>query len=252
MKKIRLVCATRVSASDFWTKTLLGRSLSFFRDCSHEFELRLFPENKLGLPVLYNLALDEVRNEPQILVFVHDDVHFLDFFWPASIREGLASFDLIGLAGCKRRYPRQMSWILYLYGTDSIGKIERCDASGMIGHLASADIERDAGQRDLAPAKPITLIDSQILSYFGPPRQQVCLLDGVLLACNSNTLVNHEIRFDERFEFHYYDMDLCRQFERKELRMGTWSISVLHASQGSYNSQFFADYPKFANKWGNE
>ncbi len=252
MKKIRLICATRVSAAEFPTMTLLGRSLNYFLSRSSEFELRLFPDNKLGLPILYNQAIDEVRDSPRILVFIHDDVHFLDIFWPATIREGLACFDLIGVVGTKRHYPRQVSWMHYLKENDgmSVNTIEKADASGAVGFLKNIDGIPDPGKREETPAGSLAYLDNQFLSYFGPSRQQVCVLDGVLLACNSDTLVDHRLRFDESFDFHFYDMDLCRQFENNALRAGTWPISLLHASYGSYDSRYIVNHSAFVAKWG--
>jgi GT2 family glycosyltransferase len=79
----------------------------------------------------------------------------------------------------------------------------------------------------------------------------VKLLDGLLLAVRSETLRRHAIFFDERFEFHLYDMDFCRQAELKSLRMGTWTLSVIHESRGAYNTPSWhsacADY---FSKWG--
>jgi len=49
----------------------------------------------------------ESAADPAILVFVHDDVHLLDFYWPTRLFNGLAKFDIIGLAGNRRRVERQ-------------------------------------------------------------------------------------------------------------------------------------------------
>jgi len=40
--------------------------------------------------------------------------------------------------------------------------------------------------------------------------------------------------FDERFGFHFYDLDLCRQAEQRGIRTGTWPISVVHESGGNF------------------
>jgi hypothetical protein len=58
------------------------------------------------------------------------------------------------------------------------------------------------------------------------------------------------VRFDERFTFHFYDMDFCREVERKGLRMGTWPISVVHESGGAFGSQGWQDgYAKYLAKY---
>ena len=78
MKPIRIVCGTRVSEQEFSTKTALGRSL-VIHQAANPVEIRLFAENKQGLSTIYNRAIDEARDNPAILVFVHDDVHVCDF-----------------------------------------------------------------------------------------------------------------------------------------------------------------------------
>jgi hypothetical protein len=90
----------------------------------------------------------------------------------------------------------------------------------------------------------------QNISFFGPSRQEVKLLDGLMLVCNSNTLVSKEIRFDERFDFHFYDLDFCRQAELKNIKMGTWPISVIHESGGDVGSdEWRSAYLKYLSKW---
>src|SRR5580693_733731 len=106
--KFRFVCATRESAEQFHLKTATGRSLK-----SYPFsfaQLRLFPENSVGLPVVYNIAIREAATDPAVLIFIHDDVHLCDFFWPAHVIAGLSRFELVGVAGNKRRVPRQPAW----------------------------------------------------------------------------------------------------------------------------------------------
>ena len=62
------------------------------------------------------------------------------------------------------------------------------------------------------------------------------LLDGLLIAGPSETFLGSDITFDERFDFHFYDLDLCRQLELEGRRMGTCGISVMHESPGNFRS----------------
>jgi hypothetical protein len=48
------------------------------------------------------MAIREAATDPAILVFIHDDVHLLDFYWPTRLHHGLAKFDILGLAGNRR------------------------------------------------------------------------------------------------------------------------------------------------------
>jgi hypothetical protein len=224
--KIRFVCATRATQEDFFAKTALGRSLTLLARVV-SVDIRLFPSNSTGLPVLYNTALREAVQDPAILIFAHDDIHICDFFWASSIVGGLQHFDILGLAGTRRRLPRQPAWLF----TDTDMTRDAEYLSGVVGHGTGF------------PPEDITV--------FGPPFQEVKLLDGVMLVARSETLLSKGISFDERFDFHFYDMDFCRQAELQNLRMGTWSISVIHESAGTFGSPaWHAAYRRYLEKWG--
>jgi hypothetical protein len=224
--KIRFVCATRASPETFYTSTALGRSLALYKPYSF-IELRLFTNNSAGLPSLYNRALREAAADPAILIFVHDDVFLCDFFWPQHLMEALRSFDVVGLAGNRRRVANQPAWAFI---DDKCTWDTWENLSGTVGHG--------------------TEFPSRSLDFFGAPSQQVKLLDGVFLAAHSETLIANGVFFDEKFEFDFYDMDFCREIERKNLRMGTCMVSVVHESGGRFNSPVWrAAYRKYLDKW---
>ncbi len=224
--KLRVVCATREKKEDFCAKTALGRSLVLWRPPA--VELVLFDRNTKGLPELYNQAIAAAASDPAILMFVHDDVHLFDFFWPYHILTGLRTFDIIGLAGNKRRVPNQPAWA---FTDDKFTWDTPDNLSGTVGHGSG-----------FPPSN---------VSVYGAPGQQVRLLDGVLLAVRSETLLSQDLRFDERFAFHFYDMDFCRQAEVKGLRLGTWMISVIYESGGQFGSPVWqAAYARYLDKWG--
>jgi GT2 family glycosyltransferase len=227
MKPIRLVCATRQPPDSFIDGTALGRSLKKFSP-NPEPQLQLFGANTLGLPTVYNAALDYAKQDPAILVFVHDDIYLCDFFWMERIYEGLQKFDVIGLAGNARRQPRQPAWA---FATPDFKWDERRFLSGTVGHGKGFPCDN--------------------ISIFGPSGQACKLLDGLFLAADSEVLNRAGIRFDEQFAFHFYDMDFCRQAEGKGLRMGTWPISVVHESGGNFNSPGWREgYAKYLQKYG--
>jgi GT2 family glycosyltransferase len=90
------------------------------------------------------------------------------------------------------------------------------------------------------------------LSIYGPPGLPVKLLDGLFLAVRSSMLSKHELRFDPQFDFHFYDMDFCRQAEMRGLRMGTCPISVVHRSAGQLGTPAWsAGYARYLRKYGN-
>ncbi len=229
--KIRLVCATRLSADDFFASSALGRSLQFYRTFprGQPIELRLFPNNSTSLSTVYNQAIAEAAESPAVLVFVHDDVLLNDFYWARHLFEGLAHFDIIGLAGNRRRVAGQSSW---MFLDDAFTRDDDANLSGVLGH--------GQGFPDLIE-----------LSVYGQPGQEVKLLDGVFIAARSSTLVKSGVRFDSRFEFHFYDLDFCRQAELAGLRMGTWAISAIHASIGNFGRDIWRrSYVAYLAKYG--
>ncbi len=209
--KFRAVIATRLSKEEFLTASATGKSLSKMRQ--KNFEVRLFHNNKSGLSKVYNQALQETITSPAVLVFMHDDLHLLDFFWTQRVKEGLEQFDILGLAGNTRRIPHQPAW---LFKSDRFDWDDFSNFSGAVAHGNSF------------PPKD--------WSVFGPTPRQVVLFDGLFIAVKSETLLKHELFFDERFDFHFYDMDFCRQAEQKGLRCGTWPIAVMHESGGNFGS----------------
>jgi len=225
--KFRFVCATRATREEFAAKSALGLSLALFRSYSF-LELRLFPSNTSGLPLVYNTALREAATDPAILVFAHDDIYLCDFFWPMRLMTALDSFQIVGLAGNRRRVPGQPAWA-FVDPSFTWDKPE--NLSGIVGHGAGFPPES--------------------LSFFGTPGVEVKLLDGLLLAARSEILLARGVAFDERFDFHFYDMDLCRQAEARNLRMGTCSISVIHQSPGKFGTpQWQKAYGQYLEKWG--
>jgi GT2 family glycosyltransferase/SAM-dependent methyltransferase len=226
-RPIRIVCASRSAQSDFLQSTALGRSLCIHRHARPP-ELLLFDNNTTGLSTLYNAAIEQAASNPAILVFVHDDVSIVDHFWMARIREALLQFDIVGLAGNKRRSPMQPGWA---FATRDFKWDSPEFLSGSVGHGKGFPCDE--------------------VSHFGPSGVECKLLDGLMLVADSARLMEAGVRFDEQFDFHFYDMDLCRQAELKGLRMGTWPISVVHESAGAFNTPpWRAGYERYLRKYG--
>jgi len=224
--KFRFVVATRETTKDFWSKTATGRSLSLYQ--APIVELALFPENSSGLSGIYNEVIEKSKEDPAILIFAHDDLYILDFHWMNAIFNGLANFGIVGLAGNKRRVPFQPGW----YFIDpTFTPDDRVNLSGVVGHGTSFPPEN--------------------ISVFGNPFQEVKLLDGLFLAASSEILIKNHLRFDDRFKFHFYDLDLCRQAEIRGISMGTIPLSLIHQSGGSFGSEDWKQsYQQYLQKWG--
>jgi hypothetical protein len=225
---IRIICATRASRDSFLSSTATGKSIRSFINAS-KVEVRLFAENKIGLSKVYNIAIRESKNNPAILVFMHDDIWISDFFWAERIRSNITRFDVLGLAGNKRRLPFQPGWFFI---NDKFEADFSTNLSGVVGHGQS--------------------FTSFSVQYYGLPEQPCLLLDGLFLAAKSETLLSNNIFFDERFTFHFYDLDFCRTLENAKLTMGTFSLSVIHQSGGSFNSLAWQQaFDLYLKKWQN-
>ena len=224
--KIHFVSATRETKANFFTRTALGRSLDIYRKSGADFGLTLFDENTLGLPKVYNQAIHDCRELDSILVFIHDDAYLCDLFWPGRIQQGMQVFDILGVVGNRRRVPMQPAW--HLINRQTMDSFE--NLSGMIAHGSGFP--------------PVDV------SCFGPSGNEVITLDGVLLISHVNTLHKHSLYFDEQFDFHFYDMDFCRQAELKGLKMGTWPITLIHESiGGTYDDKWEMAYQRYLAKW---
>lgn len=224
--KLLIVTATRVAPNPFVESTPLGRSM---RRLSFDTRLQARPtfNNIAGLPEVYNRQIRE-ENRENFLLFVHDDVWIDDCFVYDRVLEGLEAFDVIGLAGSTRRVSHQPAW--RFTSPDPFIPEDRRYLSGVVA---------DGGQPWGKPSR------------YGPPGLECRMLDGVFLAARCKTLLDAEVRFDERFAFDFYDMDFCRSAEAANLSMGTWPIAVTHTSGGKFGSgSWRAGLAIYRQKWG--
>jgi len=161
---------------------------------------------------------------------MHDDVIITDYFWLERIEEGLSKFDIVGVVGNKKRVNNQPSWAFIEKKGTKFTWDKKENLSGVIGH----------GDGFI----PLNI------SYFGKSRQKVLLLDGVFMATKIETLKQNNLLFDNQFDFHFYDMDLCRQAEVKGISCGTWDLFIIHKSIGSFKSEKWEiNYEKYLKKW---
>jgi GT2 family glycosyltransferase len=226
---IEIVSATRLSEADFWSRAALGLSL---RRLVHDGRIarHVVCANARGLPELFNARIDasgDADMAADALVFVHDDVWLEDMFVVERVLEGLARFDVIGVAGNRRRLPRQPAW---LYADDTFARDDPVQLTGSVAH----------GKLPFGE-----------VSYFGPTSVACELLDGVLLAARRSALRAANVRFDARFPFHLYDVDFCRSARTAGLALGTWPLALTHQSAGAFNSPAWREsWRVYLEKWG--
>ena len=222
---IEIVTATRMGEQEFRDHSALGLSLRRMA-----FDQRIVTHvsfaNRRGLPEIYNQRID-AADGADVLVFLHDDVWLDDYFFADRVLDGLRQFDVIGVAGNRRRSPRQPAWP---FADERFTWDERSNLSGAVGH----------GQEPFGA-----------VSFFGPVPAECELVDGLFIAARKEALRAKQVRFDPRFDFHFYDLDFCRTVRAQGLRLGTWPIALTHQSTGALGSEpWRAKYEEYLDKWG--
>ena len=159
-----------------------------------------------------------------------------DWMMGWRVQEALIHFDVVGVAGNRRRQPGQETWYLQpsrLEGdTRVMSTFDHGYLSGAIGHGS--------------------LVEQSTLTNYGPTPQPVQLIDGVFMAVNAGQVKERGVLFDPALGFHLYDLDFCRSASAAGLKIGTWPIAITHASSGgSIHSEAWADSSqKYLAKWG--
>lgn len=225
-KRVHIVSATRLSERDFWRHSALGRSLKPWLNRPF-ITTNITYKNTDGLPKIYNQQF-RAEKPADIIIFIHDDVWLDDSEWIEKALVALDKYDIIGVAGNTRISPNQPAW---LFKKIENGRFIQDNAylSGAVSH----------GQ-----------LSKGQLSEFGPMPRECELLDGVFLAVRSEPLLKSHVTFDERFKFHFYDMDFCRNSRSAGLNLGTWPIAITHQSVGIFSSTSWQAGKKlYFEKW---
>lgn len=222
---VQIVSATRSTPGDFQSQTALGNSLERLAH-DRRMTVTVATSNSRGLPLIYNEMIDQAADDT-VLVFVHDDVWIDDYYLIQRVIEGLERFDVIGIAGNCRRVPHQPGW--YFRNIEG-----QPDAPENLSGLVACG-PQPGGE----------------VKYFGPVPAACELLDGVFLAAKKSTLARHAVRFDPRFDFHFYDLDFCRTARHTGLQLGTWPICLTHQSNGIFGTvEWQMNHEKYLRKWG--
>ena len=222
---VEIISATKLSEDDFWRTSALGRSLVRHLKEDARLSVRVAFNNAHGLSDIFNSHIDQADDET-ILVFVHDDVWLDEVNFADAVIAGLEHFDVIGVAGNRRRVANQPAWAFI---DDRFTWDIASNLSGRVSHGKDA-----FGQ----------------ISNFGAVPAECELLDGVFLATKKSSLKEHNVRFDTQFDFHFYDMDFCRSAKKAGLRLGTWLINLTHQSGGAFGSPHWREkYQCYLNKW---
>lgn len=222
---VQVVSATRYSEQDFWSKSALGLSLPRHQKQNQYLTVNVAFNNTQGLSDVFNQALEQA-DDNVILVFVHDDVWLDEASLVDTLITALEHYDVVGVAGNKRRLPNQPAW---LFVDTAMHWDEPEYLSGTVSHGPHAFGED---------------------KFYGDAPAACELLDGVLIATRKSALSGAHVRFDPQFDFHLYDVDFCRSAREAGLSIGTWPIKITHQSEGAFGSPHWAQKCQlYFNKW---
>ena len=184
----------------------------------------LFIENHgQALTKVYQEALETEDND--IIVFMHDDIHFIKPNWGSEILrmfEEHEDYGIIGVAG-SRYFDSVGAWWTYK------------DIYGIVYHV-----------------NPIhhTPFPTYFSNELKQDLVQVVVIDGLFIAVNKNKISKG---FDTNIpDFHFYDIDFClNNYLDRKCKIGvTTKISILHESLGELKPKWHANKELINKKYG--
>jgi hypothetical protein len=193
------VVATQKTRKNFENSSQIAL---FLDKAGYSVKTKVFYENTTGLPRLYNSFITE-HNKDKNIIFVHDDVLIEDLFFEEKLKVAFEKYDIVGLAGTKKcDLTKPPAWHLMSDRQDHVGEV----AHSKDKHVWT--------------------------TCFGSTNSRALLLDGLFLAVNVKKLIENDVKFDERFDFHHYDITFCLRANEKKLKMGVAPIKVTHFGLG--------------------
>lgn len=196
---------------------------------NYEIDLLICSENNNGLPSVYNEVLEKNAGLYDIIVFAHDDISLTDSnIYEKLVQAKNKGLDLFGVAGGKGWIPPkdpERHWGWNLASRDC----------GLAGFIIHKDVSPDGETHTFATS-------------FGPAPARVLTIDGCFMAFANNGL---KLRFDEQFDWDFYDIDICFQAYKKGMKVGVEPIVVTHGSigKGLLKQEFLEAQKKFVGKW---
>ena len=157
------------------------------------------------------------------LVFCHDDIDILSPDFSHRLAIGLASYDVVGVAGTDRLVD-------FLWN--------RAGPPHIFGHVMHYLADQDL----------------LLVHVYGVPRRiigNIQALDGLFIAAHRHVV--EKLRFDEETfrHFHFYDIDFTFRAHLAGYRLAVCcDIQLFHASVGAFNERWREDGQLFLNKHG--
>jgi hypothetical protein len=201
MKNIKFVVATKENKQNLLKTKPFGL---FLEKTSLSHQAIIIENNKEGLPKLYNNFLtEEYKND--YIIFIHDDVLIDDLFSLEKIQMAFEKYDIIGLAGAKT-----------------------CDLGSDVcaWHLMSKPNSYVGEVSHYSKDKKVWT------TVFGPTDDRSLLLDGLFIGVNVEKAIEKQLKWDENFKFHHYDISFCLRANNLKIKAGVFPLRVVHYGLG--------------------
>ena len=201
MKTIKFVIATKDNKQTFLNKKPFGL---FLEKTSMVNDAIIIENNTEGLPKIYNKFLtEEYKNN--FIIYVHDDVLVDDLFVFEKIQMAFEKYDIIGLAGAKtcNINSDMCAWHL-MSNTDNY--------VGEVSHYSK---------------------DKKVwTTVFGPSDSRSLILDGLFIGVNVENIIEKQLKWDENFKFHHYDISFCLRANNLKIKAGVFPLRSVHYGLG--------------------
>jgi hypothetical protein len=229
MTTFSIVCATKNPKynSETLQQNYVKWELSLAR-LSKEFifNSHIYYDNIQGLSSIYNDSFEHIDTD--YIICIHDDVVVNDLDIFSKIKKYSQEFDIMGVAGgCNFSFKRhaRLSWMSVLN--------QQTDLAGAVQHRMSKEGEPEV---------------FSTCCYGAYPRK-VFSIDGLIMIFNKKAYKT--VRFDPQFEFDFYDLDLCFNAYKQQLKVGVIPLSVTHYSKGEgiLKDSYLVAQQKFINKY---
>lgn len=201
MKNIKFVVATTEDKQTFLKTKPLGL---FLEKALVLNQTIIIENNKEGLPKIYNNFLtDEYKND--YVIFLHDDVLIDDLFCLEKIQMAFDKYDIIGLAGAKscNLNSEMCAWHLMANQSSYVGEVSHYSKDKKVW-----------------------------TTVFGPTDDRALVLDGLFIGVNVEKAIEKQLKWDENFKFHHYDISFCLRANFLKIKAGVFPLRVVHYGLG--------------------
>lgn len=204
MKKIHIVSCTRVKTQEEFQKKPLGKSLKKLNVLYTPEQLTstIIFDNKQGLSTVYNSFLSE-KYKDSYVVFCHDDLIIDTLYLYEHLNK--TPYTVTGLAGANRFKTDSNlppAWHLMSDPKSYVGEVK---------HIKDGII---------------------FTTVFGSTLSNAKVVDGLFIAIDVEKIIKTKARFNERFQFHHYDLAFCLECLTNNITIGVMPINVIHYGLG--------------------